>query len=173
MEPKIKILLNDGKINENRIKILKFIEKFGSLNKASKELGTTYKHAWDEIKDMEKSLNEKLLARSSKGRKGGGTTLTEKAKEILNDYEMYEKGISQEISDKFWESLSIMSARNKLAGTIEEIKIEGVAAEIKIKINSPVEIIALITKASAERLKLKKGDNAFAIIKATDVMLGK
>jgi len=61
MEPKIKILLNDGKINEKRVKILKFIEKFGSLNKASKELGITYKHIWDEIKDMEKYLNEKLL----------------------------------------------------------------------------------------------------------------
>ncbi len=173
MEPKIKILLNDGKINEKRIKILKFIEKFGSLNKASKELRITYKHAWDEIKDMEKYLNEKLLRTISKGRKGGGTTLTEKAKEILNDYEMYEKGINLEISDKFWESLSIMSARNKVKGTIDEIKIEGVAAEIKIKVNEPVEIVALITRTSAERLKLKKGDTAFAIIKATDVMLGK
>ncbi len=173
MEPKIKILLNDGKINEKRVKILKFIEKFGSLNKASKELGITYKHIWDEIKDMEKYLNEKLLMTVSKGRKGGGTTLTEKAKEILNDYEMYEKGINLEISDKFWESLSIMSARNKIKGTIEEIKTEGVATEIKIKVNEPVEIVALITKTSAERLKLKKGDKAFAIIKATDVMIGK
>jgi len=40
---------------------------------------------------------------------------------------MYEKGINLEISDKFWESLSIMSARNKIKGTIEEIKTEGVA----------------------------------------------
>ncbi|PKP60079.1 MAG: molybdenum-dependent transcriptional regulator [Candidatus Altiarchaeales archaeon HGW-Altiarchaeales-1] len=173
MEPKIKILLNDGKINEKRIKILKFIEKSGSLNKASKELGITYKHAWDEIKDMENCLNEKLLRTISKGRKGGGTTLTEKAKEILNDYEIYEKGINLEISDKFWESLSIMSARNKINGIIEEIEIEGVAAEIKIKVNEPVEIVALITRTSAERLKLKKGDAVFAIIKATDVMLGK
>jgi len=173
MEPKIKILFNGGKIDEKRIKILKFIEKFGSLNRASKELGITYKHAWDEIKDMERSLNEKLLIISPKGRKGGGTTLTEKAKEILNEYEMYEKGINQEISDKFWESLGIISARNKLKGTIEEVKIEGVAAEIKIKINSPVEIIALITKTSVDRLRLKKGDDAFAIIKSTDVMIGK
>ncbi|NCN68478.1 MAG: LysR family transcriptional regulator [Candidatus Altiarchaeum hamiconexum] len=173
MEPKIKILLSDGKINEKRIKLLKFIEKYGSLNNASKEMGITYKHAWDEIKDMEKSLNEKLLLIISRGRKGRGTTLREKAKEILNDYEVYEKGLNLEISDKFWESLSIMSARNKLNGTIEEIKIEGVAAEIKIKIDNPVEIVALITRTSAERLKLKKGDKTFAIIKATDVMMGK
>lgn len=173
MEPKIKILLNDGKINEKRIKILKFIEKFGSLNKASKELGITYKHAWDEIKKMEKSLNEKLLIISSKGRKGGGTTLTETAKEIINEYETYEKGLNLEISDKFWESLSVTSARNRINGVIDDVKIDGVAAEIKIKVDEPIEIIAMITSKSAERLKLKKGDKAFAIIKATDVMIGK
>lgn len=172
MEPKIKIIFGD-RINEKRINILKFIDKFGSLNKASKELKITYKHAWDEIKDVEKFLNEKLLLNVSKGRKGGGTTLTKKAKEILKDYDAYEQGLNLEISDKFWESLGTISARNKINGTIEEIKIEGVAAEIKITVKEPIEIVALITRTSVERLKLKKGDNVIAIIKATDVMIGK
>jgi len=65
-----------------------------------------------------------------------------------------------------------LSARNRLAGTIKEINFGQVMAEITIKIGEN-EVVAVLTKNSAERLGLKVGDNAFALIKATEVMIGK
>jgi molybdopterin-binding protein len=66
-----------------------------------------------------------------------------------------------------------LSARNQLKGTIEDVELGAVMASIKIKIDSPGLVTALITKESAEKLDLKKGDTVAAIIKATEVMVGK
>ncbi len=65
-----------------------------------------------------------------------------------------------------------LSARNRLAGTIKEINFGQVMAEITLKIGEN-DMVAVLTKKSAERLGLKVGDNAFALIKATEVMIGK
>ena len=66
-----------------------------------------------------------------------------------------------------------ISARNMLEGTIEHVELGAVMASIKIKVESPGLITALITKESAENLGLKKGDKATAIIKSTEIMVGK
>ncbi len=66
-----------------------------------------------------------------------------------------------------------ISARNMLEGTIENVELGAVMASIKIKVESPGLITALITKESAENLSLKKGDKATAIIKSTEIMVGK
>jgi len=65
-----------------------------------------------------------------------------------------------------------LSARNRLAGKVTEIKLGGIMAEVTLQVGRN-QIVAVITKASAERLGLKVGDRAFAIIKATEVMIGK
>ncbi len=66
-----------------------------------------------------------------------------------------------------------ISARNMLEGTIENVELGAVMASIKIKVESPGLITALITKESAQKLGLKAGDKATAIIKATEIMVGK
>ncbi|MGO9387552.1 MAG: TOBE domain-containing protein [Methanobacterium sp.] len=66
-----------------------------------------------------------------------------------------------------------ISARNMLEGKIENVELGAVMASIKIKVESPGLITALITKESAEKLNLKDGDTVTAIIKATEIMVGK
>ena len=66
-----------------------------------------------------------------------------------------------------------ISARNMLEGTVENVELGAVMASIKIKVESPGLITALITKESAQNLGLKEGDTVTAIIKATEVMVGK
>ena len=65
-----------------------------------------------------------------------------------------------------------LSARNQLRGTVKQVRTEGIMAEVVIDLGGQ-EVVATITKASADRLKLKKGDAAVAIIKASDVLVGK
>jgi molybdopterin-binding protein len=65
-----------------------------------------------------------------------------------------------------------ISARNKLKGKISEIKLGDVMAEVTIRAGQNI-IDAIITRRSAQELKLKKGDTVVAVIKATEVMVSK
>ena len=65
-----------------------------------------------------------------------------------------------------------ISARNKLKGKVSEINLGDVMAEVTIRVGQNI-IDAIITRRSAEELKLKKGDSVVAVIKATEVMVSK
>jgi len=65
-----------------------------------------------------------------------------------------------------------LSARNRLRGRVTRVAIEGLLAEVVIAIGDQ-EVCALITRTSAERLALREGDEAFALFKSTEVMVGR
>ncbi|MDP8921699.1 MAG: TOBE domain-containing protein [Chloroflexota bacterium] len=65
-----------------------------------------------------------------------------------------------------------ISARNQLAGTIKSIKLGTVMAEVVVDV-SGTEVVAAITRSSAESLGLKEGDQVRVVIKATEVMIAK
>lgn len=65
-----------------------------------------------------------------------------------------------------------ISARNRLRGTISSIVADGVMAEVRIQVGDQ-EIVSIITKSSAERLRLNVGDEVFAVVKSTEVMIAK
>jgi molybdopterin-binding protein len=64
------------------------------------------------------------------------------------------------------------SARNRLPGIVRSVRLGGVMAQVEIAVGDS-EMTAVITRDSAEELELKEGDVVFAIIKATEVMIGK
>ena len=66
-----------------------------------------------------------------------------------------------------------LSARNQLEGKITSVDLGNVMANIKIEISEPNTITAVITKESAEKLGLTEGDDVTAIIKSTEVIVGK
>jgi molybdopterin-binding protein len=65
-----------------------------------------------------------------------------------------------------------ISARNVLSGKIKSIKPGAVNDEIVVKLPSGDEIVAIITKESSKSLKLSKNTKVYAIIKASNVMIG-
>ena len=64
-----------------------------------------------------------------------------------------------------------ISARNRLKGTITEIRKGATTAHVKIKMGAAT-VTAAITNEAVTELKLKKGQSAYAVIKASDVMVG-
>ena len=64
-----------------------------------------------------------------------------------------------------------LSARNVLKGKVKNIGMGPVNAEITLEIPGGAEIVAIITKASAESLKLAAGKEAYAIIKASQIIV--
>jgi molybdopterin-binding protein len=66
-----------------------------------------------------------------------------------------------------------ISARNKMKGTIEEITLGSVMAKVKINIGNENVISSVVTIESVTDLGLSVGDVVYAIVKSTEVMIGK
>jgi molybdopterin-binding protein len=65
-----------------------------------------------------------------------------------------------------------ISARNHIPGTVKSIKKGPVSTEVVMAIAGGAEIVSSITTYSAEKLMLKEGSKVFAIMKASEVMIG-
>jgi molybdopterin-binding protein len=65
-----------------------------------------------------------------------------------------------------------LSARNQIAGTIKTVKPGATTTHVTIEVSPTVMITASITNEAAEDLALKPGMSAFAVVKASDVMVG-
>lgn len=66
-----------------------------------------------------------------------------------------------------------ISARNRLRGVVKEITGDGVLCEVILDLGNGQEIVSVITRSSAERLGLKPGVEAFALMKSTEVLLAR
>ena len=66
-----------------------------------------------------------------------------------------------------------LSARNNLRGTVRSIRADGITAEVILDLGHGMEIVSVITRDSVERLGLRVGDMATAVINSTEVMIGK
>ncbi len=79
----------DGKpvFGMGRFRLLQKIKTEGSISKAAKELGFSYKKAWSYINLMEKRFGYQLVNKQIGGKNGGGSILTENAKRLIADYE--------------------------------------------------------------------------------------
>jgi len=96
MKVKIKIWLEDNKDNlvfgGGKTQILEYIDQTGSISQAAQRVGMNYKKAWTHIKILQEFIDDELVI-VNKGRNSGGTTLTPKAKEIMEKYKQLEDEI--------------------------------------------------------------------------------
>jgi molybdopterin-binding protein len=63
------------------------------------------------------------------------------------------------------------SARNRFAGTVTDVKVEGLVAQVELVVDSPARVVAIVTADAVEELGLRKGMSATAVVKATSVMV--
>ncbi|MCC6609147.1 MAG: TOBE domain-containing protein [Burkholderiales bacterium] len=65
-----------------------------------------------------------------------------------------------------------LSARNVIPGKVKKVKLGPVSAEVTLEVARGIEVVSVISATSAKALKLKKGKDAWAVIKASNVMVG-
>jgi molybdopterin-binding protein len=65
-----------------------------------------------------------------------------------------------------------LSGRNRLHGFVEEVRVDGLMAQVRLRIGDQL-LTAVITHDAVEELKLRRGDDAVAIVKATEVMIAR
>lgn len=78
-------------LGEGRVKLLKAIERTGSLSKAAKSLNISYKKAWDLIDSANKTAKKPLTITSTGGKGGGGAELTEHGKSLISAFDNINK----------------------------------------------------------------------------------
>ncbi|MDR2884496.1 MAG: winged helix-turn-helix domain-containing protein [Deferribacteraceae bacterium] len=74
-------------LGEGRVQLLRRIQATGSISQAAKDMGMSYKAAWDDVDAMNNLSETPLVVRSTGGKRGGGTSLTPAGVEILAYYD--------------------------------------------------------------------------------------
>jgi len=169
----------------DRIRLLEKIDECGSITKAAKEVGISYKTAWDAVNLMNNLADRPLVERMAGGKGGGGTRLTPEGKELIGRFRIIQeehRKFLANLSDRVGEGANLyqllrriamkVSARNVFSGTITEVKKGAVNSQVTLTLKGGTPIVATITNGSVDNLGLALGKDAFAIIKSTSVIIG-
>ncbi len=176
METKTKVwLAEDGKpvIGAGKVELLKAIDEERSLRKACQKMDISYKHAWKVLNKISERFGKDVVV-TVRGGKDQGTFLTEEGRRLISEYEMNRRFINNTMEDEgSWEKISLaISARNKIPAKVIAVEKEGLVSKVRMEIE-PSALTSIITSEAVERLDIKEGDNVFAIIKSTEVLIGK
>lgn len=87
---------NEKFFGEGPYRLLRGIEKMGSLRATAMDMGMSYTKALKLINNAEKELGIKFLTRVKGGKSGGGSILTDEGKQWLNKYEMFKEACMKE-----------------------------------------------------------------------------
>lgn len=176
-------------LGDTRIKLLEAIDEHGSISQAAKAVPLSYKAAWDAIDAMNNLAPEPLVLRTTGGKHGGGSELTEYGRRLIAFYRALEQEhqvaiarLAERMNEvaghdvtAFRQLLRRMSmkasARNQFAGPIVEIKQSAVDCEIRIQLDDGLDLTAIITRESAENLELKIGKEVIAFVKSSSILL--
>ena len=173
-------------LGNDRIGLLEGIGEHGSISKASRAAGISYKTAWDVVNALNNLSDVPLVRRTAGGRGGGGTLLTEEGKETIRRYRIlhgehqrFLEGLSKKVGDagalyRLLGRIALkVSARNAFLGKVTGVKRGAVSAEVTLALSGGDTIVAIITNESVGNLGLSKGKEAYALVKASSVILGK
>lgn len=74
-----------------RIQLLEHIAASGSMNKAAKEMGMSYKKAWKLVDEMNQMYQQPLVEKVQGGKSGGGSVLTMRGQQVVQNFRLFEK----------------------------------------------------------------------------------
>lgn len=189
-EGKIEALLalrgkGQGPIGRDRIAMLEAVAQHGSITKAAKALGFSYKAVWDGINAINNLLPRPALVAHAGGQGGGGAKLTEDGERLIAAFRRLEEkltSISQAIAEDgldqhtdllFWNVAMKTSARNAYRCQVVDIKWAPVNVEVTLRVSEENSVVAVVTNDSAHELGLAPGRDAIALIKSSFVMLAR
>jgi molybdate transport system regulatory protein len=175
-----------GGLTERFFGLLAAIDAIGSISRAAREAGLSYKGAWDMLERANNLSPRVLVSTQTGGRQGGGAYLTPAGKKLLDVFRRIQEEHRRFLNELnaglledpelrvFFRRLVIRaSARNQLFGRIEAIRGNGAEVEVDLRIKGGDRLVATITRTSADALKLKPGREVVALIKAPQVMVVK
>ncbi|MBD9612148.1 TOBE domain-containing protein [Pseudomonas sp. PDM02] len=157
-----------------RIALLQHIAEQGSITRAAKSAGLSYKAAWDAIDELNNLAQKPLVERSVGGKGGGGAKLSSEGERVLRLYQKLQTLQAQVLeAAEDASDLNLLgrlmlrtSARNQLHGKVVEIEAQGRNDLIRLELAEGLILVAQITHDSTLRLELQIGTEVVALIKA-------
>lgn len=173
-----------ARVGQERVALIEAIGRLGSISAAAKELGLSYKGAWDGVQALNNLFDAPLVAANAGGKAGGAATVTPRGLAVIRAFREVEREIGAALSrlevglagdegvgDLFWSLGLRTSARNALRGTVAMIESDEVTARVVVDLGDGLEITSIITRRSRDELDLTVGKPAIALIKSSFVVL--
>jgi molybdate transport system regulatory protein len=167
-----------------RMGLLRAVAEHGSITQAAKAFGMSYKGAWDAIDAMNTLSGTPLVERSTGGRGGGFTRLTEHGRRLVERFEAVEAvhqrflqlldGGSMDLDEDF-SLLRVVnmktSARNQWVGTVSGVRAGAVNDEVELTLAGGTRLAAIVTRESTQALGLRLQQTVVAMVKASAVLV--
>lgn len=174
-----------GRLDERFFRLLAAIDSTGSINRAARAAGYTYKGAWLLLETAQNLARAPLLHRMTGGPGGGGTALTDEGQALLAAWRQMQVQLGGFVREQeAWlrtqhpalagllRRLSMKaSARNQFAGTVSAVEMGPVTTQATVELPGGQCVTATLTTSAAKRLKLWVGSEAIALVKASEVVL--
>ncbi|MBK1635021.1 TOBE domain-containing protein [Rhodovulum adriaticum] len=173
-----------ARMGADRVALLAAVGRTGSISAAAREVGLSYKAAWDGVQAMNNLFSGPLVTAAPGGRAGGGATLTPAGEKVITAFTAMQEGLERVVAaldaqidldptDMLWSLMMKTSARNTYRCTVTQITQGTVSAEVDMDLGGGQQITAVITGRSAADMGLAPGTEVFAMVKSSFVILAK
>jgi len=173
-----------GALDSRMIELLRAIEQSGSINQATKQVGLSYKGAWQMIERANNLAPKVLITTTTGGSKGGGTRLTAAGLSLLKLFtrlELQHRQFLQELNQDLADDPDMLmllkrlviktSATNQLFGIITSIQTGAVNAEVSVELKGGEQIVASLAVTELKRLKLRIGNDVVLLINGPEIII--
>lgn len=173
-----------GMLDGRMIELLKAIDTSGSINQAAKQVGLSYKGAWQMIERANNLAPKVLIATATGGSKGGGTVLTPAGQALLalycrleHQHQHFLAELNRDLLNDpdmmiLLKSMSVKSsAPNQLFGQVFEVKTGAIHREIDVGLKGGEHIVASMTNDEFDSLDIKQGDDVLLLIGMSEINL--
>ncbi|WP_457797882.1 TOBE domain-containing protein [Methylocystis sp. S23] len=178
-------LRSDGKllIGRDRIKVLEAVAEHGSISKAAKAVGFSYKAAWDAVTAINNLLPSPAFVTKAGGKSGGGAEVTQEGRKLIETFHRLEDRLSRmssliaeeglDGSEDFllWGVGLRISARNVFRAEVVSVRKWPVDVEVTLQISGEHTLHSIITNDAARDLDLRPGRKVIALVKSSFVEL--
>ena len=177
------ILKRDGlaRVGLERIALLEAVARHGSITSAAKDVGLSYKGAWDGVQALNNLFEAPLVSAAPGGRGGGAAQVTARGQAVIRAFRAAEREVSAAFArleadlsgdaELLWSLGLRTSARNALRGLVTMVSADDVTAAVTLEVGEGLALIARVTRRSVEDLGLASGRPAIALIKSSFIRL--
>jgi molybdate transport system regulatory protein len=173
-----------GALDSRMIGLLRAIDQSGSINQAAKQVGLSYKGAWQMIERANNLAPKVLITTSTGGSKGGGTCLTHAGQSLLQlftrleqQHQHFLQQLNQDLANDpdmqmlLKRQVIKTTATNQLFGTISAIQTGAVNAEALVKLKGGEQIAASLTLTGFKQLELSIGSDVLLLINDPEIIV--
>jgi len=173
------------KVSLERVALIEAVDELGSITAAARQLGLSYKGAWDIVQALNNLFDAPLIEAAPGGRAGGAAQVTRRGREVVTAFRRVQGQVDAALAkleadlaadnarELFWSLGMRTSARNALRGEISKITAGAVNSEVTLAVAPGVDITSILTRRSVDELDLAVGRPAIALIKSSFVLVAK